>query len=367
MVHQVWTADPPGGEDRTMSSETERWLNNMTLIGFTDKRGHAWHYRQGQQGDEPNHYPQAIPVADVRRRLFNFDFAEGTVESQYVHPVTGECLLTVDDTRKTIIRPRGAFGEGDPGAVLYVPKDGFTIHGYDRWLVQHVEDVLDASADDIGIASAGLLKDGAIAWVQFELPDSREVEGFAHRPFITAATSVNGDLSSTYLSGTQAVVCDNTLAAATSERGARTIKVKHSRHSEFKIGDVREHLEVQVQRVGDAFDAEIADLIAQPVTDRTWGTFLNTFAPVPVEKGRSRTLAESRRDTLDRLWRSDERVSPWRGTAFGVLQAVNTYNHHHKAARGSRVQRNMLNAVTGQFAKDDADALTMLNRVLASV
>jgi hypothetical protein len=32
------------------------------LIGFTDKRGHAWHYRPEEQGDEPNHYPGAIPL-----------------------------------------------------------------------------------------------------------------------------------------------------------------------------------------------------------------------------------------------------------------------------------------------------------------
>jgi hypothetical protein len=77
------------------------------------------------------------------------------------------------------------------------------------------------------------------------------------------------------------------------------------------------------------------------------GALPRRLRPVPQEQGRGRTLAESKRDTPDRLWRSDERVFPWRGTAFGVLQAVNTYSHHHQAARGSRVQRNMLKAVTG--------------------
>ena len=48
-----------------MSAETSTWLNTQTLIGFTDQRGHAWHYRADDQGDEPNHYPSAVPVADV--------------------------------------------------------------------------------------------------------------------------------------------------------------------------------------------------------------------------------------------------------------------------------------------------------------
>jgi hypothetical protein len=64
------------GKGQNMSQETSRWLNTMTLIGFTDKRGHAWHYREEMQGDEPNHYPGAIPEDDIIRRLFNFDVNE---------------------------------------------------------------------------------------------------------------------------------------------------------------------------------------------------------------------------------------------------------------------------------------------------
>jgi len=36
-----------------MPKETFQWLNTMTLIGFTAKRGHAWHYRGSGQGAEP--------------------------------------------------------------------------------------------------------------------------------------------------------------------------------------------------------------------------------------------------------------------------------------------------------------------------
>ena len=52
-----------------MSEETVHDLNSSTLIGNTDARGTAWHYRAEHQGDEPNHYPGPIPVADVQRRL----------------------------------------------------------------------------------------------------------------------------------------------------------------------------------------------------------------------------------------------------------------------------------------------------------
>lgn len=56
-----------------MSRETLQALNLNSLIGFTDRRGTAWHYRAQHQGDESNHYPGAIPVEDVARRLFNWE------------------------------------------------------------------------------------------------------------------------------------------------------------------------------------------------------------------------------------------------------------------------------------------------------
>ena len=55
-----------------MSKETLQHLNTNTLIGNTDHRGTAWHYRAEEQGDESNHYPGPIPVEDVERRLFHW-------------------------------------------------------------------------------------------------------------------------------------------------------------------------------------------------------------------------------------------------------------------------------------------------------
>ena len=56
-----------------MSAETTEWLNRNVLRGFTNSRGTAWHYSAAHQGDESNHYPGAIPVEDLKRRLFNWE------------------------------------------------------------------------------------------------------------------------------------------------------------------------------------------------------------------------------------------------------------------------------------------------------
>ncbi|MCT9929819.1 DUF932 domain-containing protein [Planotetraspora sp. A-T 1434] len=58
-------------------------------------------------------------------------------------------------------------------------------------------------------------------------------------------------------------------------------------------------------------------------------------------------------------------MSPWRGTAWGVVQAVNTFTHHEQNVRGAdRAERNMLRAVTGGIDELDRGTLRTLSAVL---
>ncbi|MGW4958219.1 DUF932 domain-containing protein [Nonomuraea sp. NPDC004186] len=336
-----------------MSRESLTWLNQNTLIGFTTKRGSAWHYRASHQGDEPNHYPGPIPVADVKRRLFHWQPVEGTVETSYL---TGDGVTRLTDpTRKTIIRP-------DTGHILGIFKQGFQIHEYNRWLVDHIETILDA---DLAIGSAGLLRGGALAWVQVELPDTCTTpEGVAFRPFLSAATSLDGSLSSTYQTGAQLIVCDNTLSAALASNNAKRVKIRHSRKSLDRIVDVRDALGI-IHQAADNFAAEVQQLCRVEVSNAHWRAFLDQHVPLPQERGRGRTLAETKRLALSRLWTQDERVAPWSGTAFGVLQAVNTYTHHGQIVRGAvRAERNMHRMVTGDVDELDLTTVKTLEKVL---
>ena len=106
-----------------MSRETLTHLNTQTLIGYTSKRGQAWHYRANEQGAEPNHYDHAVPVADVRRRLFHWSPAEADVQAVSIDG-TGVRTYT-DETRKAIVRP-------DTGAILGIFRTGYKVHNYDR-------------------------------------------------------------------------------------------------------------------------------------------------------------------------------------------------------------------------------------------
>lgn len=323
------------------------WLNDNTLIGFTAKRGqNAWHYSPERMGEgwEDNHYPHAVPLADVQRRLFNWDAVE--VAEQWTH---GDKLITGAD--KVIIR-------SDTSAKLGTFKSGYTGHGYSEWLLDNVGTILD---DELSIGSAGLLKGGAVAWVSVEVPDSITTpEGVEFRPNLVACTSFDGSLATTYKRLVTNIVCDNTLAAGLNEDG-QTFKVKHTRNSGLRITDAREALNI-VYSIADDFEAEVKRLYAQDVSSRVFGEFLDAYVPRPTEAGRGQTVADNKRDALSGLYASDPRVAPWQGTAWGVMQMTNTFNQHIRGVRGetSREERTMLNALKGKTAEDDSEALELL-------
>ena len=334
-----------------MSKESLSTLNTQTLIGYTDKRGSAWHYRAEEQGTESNHYTGSIPVEDVRRRLFGWDALEGAITATAI--TADGVMVTEDPTRKAIMR-------SDTGALLGIFKQSYKIHPYGEWLISNVENLLDA---DVQVASAGLLRGGAVAWVQIEMEETLSAQGFEFRPFLTAATSMDGSLATTYLTGAQAVVCDNTLSAALTEKDTR-VKIRHSANSLKRIGEAREALGI-IYQVADDFTAQVEALTAEVVSKDRWTAFLKAYSSATTDSKLAVTMAANKVEALDNLWNNDLRVAPWAGSAFGVLQAVNTYTHHVQGTRGttSRGDRNMERTVSGGIDALDRDTL----RVLATV
>ena len=339
-----------------MTRETMQWLNTNTLIGFTAERGTAWHYRAEKQGRESNHYSGAVPIEDVRRRLFPWEAIEGEVQAIVLLP-DGVATIAAP-TRKAIVRP-------DTQEVLGVFSKRYQIHQYDKWLLETVAELLD---DDLSIGSAGLLRGGAVAWVSVEVPETITTpEGVAYRPHLLAAASHDGSTATSYHRCIQLVVCDNTMSAALreSEGHDQNVRVRHSSRSLERLIEAREALGI-VHTIADDFAAEVGALTSTKVSDGDWARFLDSLVPVPDERGRARTNAEAKRQTLDRIYRVDERAAPWQGTAWGVRQAVNTMVHHETTVRGAtRGQRNMERAVTGDIDRVDRDTLDRLNAVLA--
>ena len=125
-----------------------------------------------------------------------------------------------------------------------------------------------------------------------------------------------------------------------------------------------------IHTLAEEFTREVQLLCATPVSNQDWQAFLDTHIPqvTPTGQpltGRASTLADRKRAVLQQLWTRDPRVSPWAGTAHGVLQAVNTYDHHEGVVRGAdRAERNSLKTLTDGYRHLDRTTLQTLTRVL---
>ena len=221
--------------------------------------------------------------------------------------------------------------------------------------------------DTLNIGSCGLLKNGAQAWVQIEAPETLETNGVAYRPHLLAVSSLNGTLATCYRRSIQVVVCDNTLSIALGEKTGELFRIKHTKNSDLRIADARQAIGI-IEQAADDFAAEVEMLCSVPVTDKQWQAFLKEFTPIPENEGRGKTLAMDKHNVMNALWRNDNRVAPWKNTAFGVLQAANTYAHHHMNVRGAtRAERNTERMVEGKVDALDREIMTMLNKALVTV
>lgn len=332
-----------------MSKETSKWLNTNTLIGHTDKRGKAWHYKESDQGAEPNHYAGAIPLADVYRRLFSWHVIERPIMVDLggfdFQPIAGKKAMVADDDN----------------TVLGIFTDGYQGHQYDEWLAQSVETIIGGGID---ISSAGLLANRAVAWVEVGVPENMTTpEGVEFRPNLVACTSFDGSLSTTYKRTVTNTVCDNTLRASLCEDGQQ-LKIKHSRYSHLKLNDARDALAI-VQTTAEDFTAQVKTLCEWNVSPTQWSRLVDQLVPLnPDGSKRSVTMAGDKRDKLKALYVHDERVAPWAGNAFGVLQAFNTYAQHIQIVRNAhRVERNQLDVLKGNSAKADALVISTLAEI----
>lgn len=356
-----------------MTAENMTDLRANTRIGMTAKRGNAWHYRVGDPTSAANHYPGPVPMQAVLD-LFSFNLVSARLkvelpEGVTLAPVEIEPGVFVDnlDGQTPYIEGKQAIVRNDTGAVLGIFSEGYEIHQYPEWLLSRVSNIL---GDTLVIGSAGLLKGGAQGWVSVEVPENITTpQGVEFRPNLLACTSCDGSLATTYKRVVTNVVCDNTMAAGLGEVG-QVLKIKHSRYSKLRIDEARDAL-AMVHQVAEDFQAEVEALCAVTVTDKQWSRFLDAQAPLidPKTKadkvGRARTMAENERESLTQLWNNDVRVSPWRNTAWGAVQAVNTFTHHVQTVRNvPRPERNMSNAVTGKTDTMDRETFAKVMAVV---
>ena len=347
-----------------MSAETLEWLNSMTLIGFSGKRGKFWHYRESMQGSEPNHYEGAVPVEDITRRLFNFQLNETPL--YIVVPCDLQSATELIDGqpfKRVVVEDRKAITASDNNDVLGIFKSGYKPSQYTQALLEDTQAIAGHGAE---YASAGLLQNRAVAWVQLEATETLTACGVDYRPFLMAIDSCNGAFARSWSTGNGVTGCDNTMVNNLLN-ALGVFKMKHTKHSKFNADTVRDALGI-LEAIGQEFAESLEVLTNWAVSDADWAKFLDEVCKFDADAKttRSQTIAANKRSDLQNLWNDDERVNPWKGTAFGVLQATNTWTQHVQTVRGAkRADRNMLNFISGATEKDDSNTLKVLELICA--
>lgn len=353
-----------------MSRETMEWLNTNVLVGFTEKRGNAWHYDPAYQGEKSNHYSGAIPIGDITSRLFNWeplqvplfaqvptdDIENSTGMDEYGNPV----ISVPVPGKMAIVR-------SDNNNTLGIHSDTYAIHDYEEWLINLSSNVI---GDTLQASSAGLLKGGAVAWVEFSIPETihDDKTGMAFRSNYLATTGLDGSQATTHGLTITETVCDNTRAVAIGEmkKDGRFFKVKHTKYSNANIDKAREAL-CLVENGIEMYTEQLHMLADIPINDSQLFAFLDAWCPLPDEKGRGYTRAENKRDKFMDMYKHDPMCSDWNGTALGLMQTGNTFAHHAAEIRGtaSRYERNMEARVARKFDALDEELWKMVQVAIA--
>lgn len=340
-----------------MSQETMQTLNTKVLLGYGET---AWHRMREflTQGD--NVYPGPIPVEEVMRRLYDFEVQL--------------CKLIVERPDGTRFEQDKFFAQcPDNQDIIYgVHGEGYKGHQYRKWLIEYVQKML---GKDIGICTAASLRNGAMSFVSVRVPETFKTKhGVEFYSYLMAITSFDGSCATKYKTGNIKPVCDNTAEALMASAG-NLYSIKHTKNSEAKIVDAMAALRL-LEQEQEAFAKECDELCEKRVTEAQFQQFMAKLVPMPditdkdINKRdystRSATIAANKREKLNEIYRLDGRAAPWKGTFYGVIQAVNTYNQWEgKNHKDGRVVRAFEKAASGETKALDLYTLKLLEKVCA--
>lgn len=366
-----------------MSKETIEWLNENTMLGnINDKQkwaANGWGLFDDatqtfkawwDNGGFQNGYPGPIPVEEVERVLFNWSPVEAPIflrvpcseaDSDGMDGTGQHFLWVPDQEHKAIMHPNTHH------VFNYFGTDSYKVHEYNEWLVKGPATLVDS---ELGINSAGLLRQGGQAYVNLSLPEEvTTASGFSHRTSIMASTSIDGSLATKFQIVELIALCDNSMSMASD--GARaTFKVKHSSRSIGKLQTARDALGL-IYKNSEEFDKFIDGLASIDVTDRQFADIVNNLVVIPEPEGlkgiggkpanqRAITIAERKQGELYNLYTKDPRAAKWNGTLLGVYQAANTWNEHFRSNNENGVERLMAGTLNGTFAKMDQEFWTII-------
>jgi phage/plasmid-like protein (TIGR03299 family) len=264
-------------------------------------------------------------------------------------------VTTVDGDGQPVELPdHRAVVRDDTGAPLGVVGRDFHPH-QPADVLELARLTVDAVGSDAQVETLGSLRGSRIVFATIALPGDVTIAGDVHLPRLVWATGMDGTLATRAVSTMVRAVCANTLRA--SFRSARTTwSARHTASLAGRAGDVRHALRLAWSNA-DSFAAEVDALCRQHVDDADAARVLTGLWPDNPDAGaRARTRAARARNAVSSLYRDDDRVAAWYGTAWGLLQAVNTWEQWHAPTRTDRGERTLVQLLAGTRTRTDRAA-----------
>lgn len=316
-----------------MSSEIIPGVDSMALAQS------AWHGYGHVVGENMN-YADALGLA-------------GLDWSALLAPLTA---LTPSGV--TEVETHRATYRSDTGALLGVVGSDYVAH-QPADLLELARLTVDAAPGDAHVEVIGSLRGGRTVFITIALPNEVVIAGDVHMPRLVWATSMDGTLATRGVTTMVRAVCANTIRA--SFRSARTSwAARHTSDLRGRAADARAALDL-AWKVSDTFRAEVEALTAQTVTDRQADEIISAMWPDDAQAtARTRSTASRRRAEVRRLYRDDPRVG-WRGTGYGLVQAISTWELWESPRRGDRGEQ----ILSGLFAGSRSRAVEAAERVAA--
>jgi phage/plasmid-like protein (TIGR03299 family) len=304
----------------------------MVYAGFVTERPPWWLQLAINEGHTPHTWDGPVPMESVKELLTSWQpevsglLDEAAIMSAIKFGLEGEDLTRAINSAR--LGTHKLIKASDDHSQLGVVGIDAATHTYGEWLVGTVEEVV--RPDELEVSSCGLLKGRAEAWIQIERPESAVgPDGIKFSNYVTLSTSLGGTLPSQINQNDQMTICDNTLRI-TRQQG---IAFRHTSRSQSKLGTYRGVMAAIMKGEND-FRTVLERLLKEDVSERAFDRFMDSFVPVhdddtPAKKARS----NRKRQEITQLYREDPRVAAWHGKAFGVVQAVNTWDQHMSQLR----------------------------------
>lgn len=218
-------------------------------------------------------------------------------------------------------------------------------------------DAINAGAHDGRIMdpeAAVTLKGGRLAVLTAKFREPITLPGGdVIEPYLFGATSHNRSMATKFRTCMFRIECNNMLQAGLLATAKLDFTIMHTESHDEQLAAAREALTFALNDVRN-FEAEAAKMIEQSVTDEQFFKLVeNVIVHRREGKGkeitdRMRQSVEQDRMTIKGLWLTDPRVGNYRGTAWGAVQAVSTWEQHLRPA-DNQEQRNVLAAIGKGF------------------